>query len=386
MAGTATGGLSRRLAVAPAGPEDEAELRALLRSQPLPGWVSLGFEREPDYFAAAASEGERHAVLLARERTETGARGSLVGFFERAVRRVYLGGEVRRLGYLGQLRTATGWQRGYRTYRLLRLGFEQVQQRLRGADELPYDITSILADNRSARRILTAGLPGLPRYRRLSGYHTLVYRSGRCRHSGARHVENGAALGLPAIADCLQRNYRRYRFAPFWDEAALLGAGLTADDFLVLRRGKRVTACLGLWDQRALKQTVVRGYRRPLGVLRPLVNLAAPLLGYPALPRVGEALRQGWLSHLACDGDEPAALQVLLPAALARARQLGLEQVLLGLADGHPLLPTARGLRRHLNYRSDIYLVHWPHASTDAVNGAERGADSQTLHLELATL
>ena len=79
---------------------DEAELRALLRRQALPGWVSLSFEREPDYFAAGSIEGERHGVLLARDALT----GRLAGMYSRAARRAYVNGERCWLGYVGQLR------------------------------------------------------------------------------------------------------------------------------------------------------------------------------------------------------------------------------------------------------------------------------------------
>jgi hypothetical protein len=368
-----------------AGPRDEAELRALLRSQPMPGWVRISFEREPDYFAAAPIEGERHRVLLAREQTGPGDFGPLVGICARAVRRVFVDGEQRRLGYIGQFRAIDRWQGGWRVYGLLKKGFNEVERSLHRPDELPYDITSILSDNLAARRLLSANLRGMPHYQWLSGLNTLVYRcGGRVRKRDIK-VESGTVAGLRAIADCLQRNYRRYQFAPVWDQAALNAAGQTPEDFLVLRDGARVTACLGIWDQRAAKQMVVRDYRKSIALLRPLINLATPLFGFPRLPRKGRPLQQGWMSHLACDQDEPAALEALLPAALSRGRQLGLEQLMLGLADAHPLLPVARGIRRHLHYRSDIYLIHW-NESTIRVAPRDDWLALRQLLLEPATL
>ena len=372
--------------IALAGLQDEAELRALRRKQPLPGWVTLSFEREPNYFDAAPCEGERHKVLLARERTDTGDSAALAGICARPVRRVFVDGEVQWLGYLSQFRTTAEWRGGHRAYRLLRQGFAQVRRTLHRPDELPYDITSILADNRPARRLLSAGLPGMPHYQWISGFNTLIYRSGGRDRRTDPDVECGSAVGLPAIADCLQRNYRRYQFAPVWDEAALLGAGLRAEEFLVCREEKRVHACIALWDQRSSKQTVVRGYRRPLGLLRPLINLAAPLCGFPALPQKGQVLRQGWLSHLASEKDDAGAVKALLRAVLPRAQELGLTQVMLGLADGHPLLSAVRAVRRHLSYRSDIYLVHWPEHKTGAVAPMKTQLGARPLHLELATL
>ncbi len=369
-----------------AGKQDESELRDLLRKQPLPGWVTLSFEREPNYFDAAACEGERHQVLVARERSDAGETTDVAGICARAVRRVFVDGEAQWLGYLSQFRTTAEWQGGHRAYRLLRHGFGQVRQRLHRPDELPYDITSILVDNRPARRLLSADLPGMPHYHWISGFNTLIYRSGGRRRGSDQKVNSGAAVGLAAIADCLQRNYRRYQFAPVWDEAALLSAGLSAEAFLVYQEKNRVKACISVWDQRSLKQTVVRGYRHPLGLLRPLINLAAPLLCFPALPKKGQSLRQGWLSHLASDQDDSGAVKALLRAALLRARELGLEQLMLGLADAHPLLSSVRAVRRHLSYRSDIYLVHWPELEAGAFDQMSGPSASRPLHLELATL
>lgn len=366
--------MSRRLNFSLADSGDEAELRALLRSQVLPGWVSLGFEREPDYFAAAAVEGPGQRVLLARDSQDN----ALVGFCTRTLRRVFIDGEVHSLGYLGQLRAARDWQTGYRTYRALSRGFSEVMLRLRDRNDLPFDLTSILADNRSARRMLEAGLPGMPHYQRYSGLNTLVFRSGG-RESGSRHrVESGAAVGIAAICAFLQHSYRRYQFSPVWDPDALRAAGLTATDFLVLRQNGTIRGCLAIWDQRAYKQTVVHAYRPPLDRLRPLVNLAAPALNLPRLPAPGETINQAWLSHLACDEQ---AFEVLLSAALFRAGKRGLEQAALGLADNHPLLPAARRVRRHLVYRSDIYLVRW-----NGPDATGMPIDNRPMHVELATL
>lgn len=383
MAGAVAGGVNKSvekggLTFSIAGSDDEAEMRELLRTQPLPGWVTVSFEREPNYFAAARIDGERHSVLLARDtKTER-----LAGFYSRSVRRVYINGEIKRLGYVSQLRVNKGYASGYRVYRHFVQGFSIGRTLLSGEDELDYDITSILADNRPAKRLLSANLPGMPRYELLSGYNTLVFRAGGIgRKSSEYQVESGKVSGLEAIVRCLQRNNSRYQFAPFWDEASLVALGLDADDFLVVRDGERVTACLSLWDQRSVKQAVVRGYKKPVRRLRPLINAFSPCLGIPRLPPVGETLRIGWLSHLASEADAPGPVRALLVQAIRRARKMGLEQLMLGLADEHPLLATVRSLNRHMAYRSDLYLVVWPDREADASM-----PDLRPPHLEVATL
>ena len=357
-----------------AGPADEADLRALLRAQPLPGWISLAFTREPDYFAAAPLEGERHAVIIARDR-DTGA---LAGMFSRGVRPVYLNGEARWLPYLGQLRVAPAYRGGYHR---LRHGFTLARQWLRAPDELPFELTSILADNRAARRLLTAGLPGMPRYAYLGEMVTLALTARRHRVPG--NLETASPADLPSIAECLCRNHRRYQLAPLWQRAQLSGSGVypAPEDFVVMRQGGRVAACAAIWDQRRVKQTLVCSYRRPVGLLRPLLNLAGPLLGLPRLPAEGMALRQAFVSHLAVDEDDPDALAALLRGLLAKAAARGLDQLLLGLITGHPWLALVQRQFRHLKYPSLLYLVHWPEQPP-----ALEALDGRPLHLELAVL
>ncbi len=368
--------MSRRLDFSLATQNDEAELRALLRRQPLPGWANLSFEREPDYFAAKAIEGERYQVMLVREHES----GELVAFCSRATRRVFIDGEIQNLAYLGQLRSIQGWQNSYRTYLALRKGFSTIRNQLRDSDELPFDITSILGDNAPAKRILGTSLPGIPHYQRYSGFNTLVYRSGNRRNIDSEQVKSGMVAGLSAISHFLQNNYQKYQFSPVWDESALKSAGLAAEDFLLLYKGSSITACVAIWDQRAYKQTIVRAYKKPLELLRPLVNLAAPVLDLPSLSPVGKVLNQAWLSHLACDEDAPESLELLLNMAFSKADKMGLDQLILGLSDGHPMLKAAQQTRRHLTYRSDLYLIQW---DTSKIG---RSPKKPLLHVEVATL
>ena len=120
----------------------------------------------------------------------------------------FVNGEPRRLGYLTQLRV----DRAIRGRpRLLAAGYALLAG-LRAPGEEPFDITSIVADNRVARRLLNAGLPGLPRYRELAPFVTLVLpspaRAARCKASGS-----SAAPGKEweRDRDCLTRNRRRYQ-------------------------------------------------------------------------------------------------------------------------------------------------------------------------------
>lgn len=354
----AQGGLRARAAqagaldFAPATRADEADIRRLLRDNATDGWIRLALAREPDAFVAGAVGAREHRYLVARER----ASGEAIGIAEWSVRDAYVNGEVRLLGRLGALRIAPHHRH---RIRVLRDGFAAIRV-LRHPAAMPYSLTAIAAENAPALRLLGANLPGLPTYRPLEPFTTFALRPARAARTAVM-VEPAGEADLPAIAARLARSYRRLQFAPAWSARELRDRcpGLRPDDFLVVRRGPGITGCVALWDQNGFKQTVVHSYAGALGALRPVLNLAAPLLAIPHLPPAGAPLRQVYLSHLAVADDDPEIFATLIDAALAAAQRRGFRLALLGLAERHPLAAVLARRWRHRAYRSLLHLVHW---------------------------
>ncbi len=246
-----------------AGPDDDADLRRLLRDNPMAGEIAVSLEREPNAFLAAAVEGDRHHTIVARD----AGRDRTVGMASRSVSDAFVNGEACQVGYLGQLRLDREYRR---RPRLLAKGFSLLAS-LRDRHDLPFDITSIVADNTAARRVLGAGLPGLPVYRELEAFTTLVipvWRDRRQPAGGTFQIRAAAEADLEEIAACLARNHARYQFARRWTANDLRSPersrGLSAEDFIVATREGRVAGCLAVWNQSAFKQIVVRGYSRRL--------------------------------------------------------------------------------------------------------------------------
>jgi hypothetical protein len=354
--------------------EDDADIRRLFRENALGGWVRLSLEREPNAFDADFGLSRSHAFIIARDR-ET---GEAIGICERSVRDAFVDGEIRPLPYLGSLRVAPA--RRHRI-RVLRGGFAAVRSLLGEPSDLPFALTSITADNETARRVLCAGLPGLPAYRPVGELSTFALRT--TVEPTPRGVEQATPDDIAAIAVLLQRSYRRYQLAPVWNAADLrqlsAAGGLRSEDFLVVRRGPGVCACLAVWDQSIAKQTVVRGYAPLLGRWRPLVNLVAPLSGMPRLPPAGSPLAQVYLSHVAVDNDDPVIFRSLLAAGLTVARRRGFDIALTGFATAHPFAAILQR-RRAAIYRSLLHTVHWQ-------DGAAANALAPRLpHVEIAVL
>jgi hypothetical protein len=353
-----------------ARPEDDPEIRRLLRDNPMDGAIRVSLEREPNAFLAAAVEGEPHATVVARDPQS----GRILGMGTRAVWNAFVNGEPCRLGYLSQLRVDRA-ARGRR--RLLAAGYAALRE-LRRPDEAPFDLTSIIADNETARRLLAGGVPGLPAYRELSGFVTLVLpavRPGRSRMA----VEVGDPGRMAEIADCLARNRRRCQVAPFFTVEELASPersrGLAPHDFRLAVRDGRVVGCLSLWDQSGFKQVVVRGYAPRLARWRPWINL---LPGIPRLPDPGEALPHATISHVAVDEDDPEIFRALVESAHAEACSRGYAYVVIGFAAGHPWLPWLERRFRPRRYESVLYTVDWGEGAVSL--------DGRRPHVEAALL
>jgi hypothetical protein len=334
-----------RYATGLATPADDAGLRRLLRETPMPGPIRISLEREPGFFAAARQEGGLHRTVAIRD-LQT---GGLAAMGSRSVHELFVDGQPRRVGYLSQLRIAPEQRR--HTRQLLRLGFDLLRQ-THAEDEASFDITTIVAGNEVARRILEAGLPGLPRYRRLEELVTFLLPVRRRFRAGKRdiHVATGSPSLLPGILACLERFGRRHQFALHWTTTNTP----PPERFYVALTGSHVAGCLALWDQRAFKQVVIRGYDKTLTRWRPLLNLLGA-----RLPAVGQPLAQVYLSHVAIDEDNPHVLAALLAAAMNDARRTGLDHAAIGFAARHPLSEVVRRFDRCREYVSVLYTVHW---------------------------
>ncbi len=352
-----------------ATPADDDDLRRILRETHFDGNISLSFEREPDYFRAAEVSGPFHQTMVVCE-TES---GRVMGMGDRSVRPLWVNGQIQNVGYFSGLRARETYRRGLALARFTQQGFRYYQQ-LHADGRAPFYIISIIADNLPARRLLTAGLKGLPQLREYTRLTTHAIPPARPKRAlplprGIR-LERGKAEHIPAIVDCLTRNGMRKQFAPCWTEETLFSAltpQFVIEDFFLALSGSRVVGCLALWDQNTCKQTVVRGYAGIFKRFRKAINLLAPLGGWPSLPDVGAQLNQCFAAFLALDNDDPAIFAALLRAVHNEAARRRYATLLLGLPEADPLRRVVKAYRP-LEYVSQLYLASWDDAMPEIDN------------------
>jgi hypothetical protein len=325
------------IALSLASRDDDAGIRRLLTSTPMPGRIRVRFEREPDYFAGCAPDTQ---VLVARD----GVR--VVGVACRVVRKLYVNGVAEDVGYLGQLRVDPAYRgqlltaRGYRLMREL-----HADGRARGY------YTTIVDGNTQAEGVLVRrSRRAMPRYRFLEKLYTLAVATRRARSAGIR-----SAGILPAATPASSRPDPREN--PGRQDAGVAAAWKAALRYNLFAayapQGEIVTvpgASAALNDQRAYKQTVIDGYDRALSVVRPLYNL----VGRIKLPKPNTVLSHAYVTHF--QADDARAAHQLIVLLLERAAEMHLDHILLGFTESDPLLRVARAFRP-VEYTSSIYTV-----------------------------
>lgn len=332
---------------------DDAAIRRLLRATPMPGAVTVGFEREPDYFRGTdLANGDDQTIVVHR-----GERLVCMGRCTR--RRCWINGAPHRVGYLAELRL-DGAARG--RFAILREGYHFFHA-LQQDDPADLYFTSIAADNHRARRLLEAGARGLPAYHFLAELDTVLVAVPRHSNARALHLEPATEDHLPDLLRVLQAHGHRHQLAAVWTGemlSSLSAHGLPLSSIFLLRDGGEVVVCGALWDQRNFRQTVIHGYRQPLSVARPLVNLASRMFGTPRLPAPAAVLAHAFLSPLAWVAGAETRVPDFIEATFSQARQAGVEFLTLALPAGDSRLTALRRRFSTRTWRSRLYRVDWP--------------------------
>jgi hypothetical protein len=341
--------------------EDDAKLKALLRENDMDAWVQMTLEREPSFFKGENLWGEGIAVIAKQPPHTT------VGMYSYALMPVHLNGKAVSLGYLGGLRVNPKYRH---RIRILKNGYDSIKSLT--SHNPPFMFTTIVSENQAARRLLEAGLKGMPIYQPLGELESLGISTKLGKSKGL--LQPAEIKDIPALVAFYNQRARHYQFSPVLTEKWLRSLdgrkGLVLEDFWLLRQGQDIGACMAIWDQRAFKQTVCRGYRFPINLLRVPYNIFAKLTKGLQLPRVGEPLEQAYLAFMAFG--ENQAKGVILEAireGLAKARDKQADTAVIGLSSTNPLSGIVKERFRAYVYRSTIEVVSWasePEPNLDA--------------------
>ena len=316
---------------------DDAELRGLLRRSPIPGSISVTFERAPSFLDSCRVRGDFFQVGIGRDRRT----GNVIGVGTRSVSPAFVNGRPMPLGYLADLRLDEQYRGGTliaRGYRFLR--------HLHEDHRVGLYTTVIFSGNHAALATIASGRAGLPQYHDMGVVHSpgINIRCTKPPINAGCDVLRGSEDLLLEIVECLNRNNSRRQFAPVHTIAMFKSQwrDFRVADFYVAVRGSRVIGALGCWDQSSFKQTRVAGYGPRLRYLVPLANILRPVTGAPLFPKPGQEVSYFYISFIAVDEDDVQILRALLRGAYNDAVGSRYLYAILALHERDSLLPALR--------------------------------------------
>lgn len=364
------------LTFAVASPRDEPDIRRVLREVEMGGAYRISLEREPDAFAGSFGVERAHAFVIARDADS----GEAVGVCERTVYDCFINGVPRPVPYLGALRIRPSHRH---RISIVKGGFDVLRSVECLPDEVSFALTSVAVENTPAIRLLTGGLPGLPRYQPVGLLSTLLLRPRRHGQQPSFVASIGPGE-YPELAAFLQRTYAHYQFASVWREQSLRSLqsrGLSSTDILVARKRGAITGAIALWDQRAIRQVVVRGYPPAVAWFRPFLNLLAPFKRLPPFPEAGRPINMAALSHFAVADGDGETFFALVDAVLEMAWQRSYDTVMLGIGTHNPWQGVVAKHYGAVEYLTQLFIAYWPDATREGL-----ALDGRMLHPEAALL
>ncbi len=358
-----------------ASPEHEPELRRLHAGHPLHGHFCVTEQREPDFFHCLAIQGKAEAIAMLDDR------GRVAGMGTRSSSPVWLGGLPGRLGYLGALRVAPFCGKGLnlsRAFRFLRRRHEE-------DPDSRFYLTTIIADNHDAKRLLTSGRAGLPRYLEAGDLCCHILSSVRARKiSPCEALIMGSATDqtLPEVLAFLSAEGAKTNFFPILkmsDFGTARLRDLHPENFVVARsRGDgKIVGAMAIWDQSRFRQFPVR-LTRVGAILRPFARWFLGL----NVPDSGQPLPLRHACFICVRDNHPEIFANLLRSAILRLPRGTI--LTAGFHMSHPLYGTLARLSVPLvNIRSHVYLACWDDALQECRRILDGGGH---FHIDPSTL
>ncbi len=359
-----------------AKPQDEKELRELLREIEMSGDIALSFEREPNYFVASSCGNLKSETMLVVD----GEKEEIVGVASRAIRYCFIDGVKTKVGYLSNLRG----KKEVRNATLLARGYKFLKK-LHGDGEVEFYFSTIFSDNKIAQNILTSQRAGLPIYRDIgtiiTGFISLI---GKVKFPSSHIVRfSESAHSIKEVVEFINAYNSKFQYAPCYAVEDFIGEnkleGLSTDELYIYEENEEIAGVIGAWNQTGFKQVKINSYSKMYQSIRPFYNLFAKIKRVPPLPPTGSYIKNIYGSFVAIKDNNPLIFHELVNAIRYNWRDRGYAYVSIGFHEKHPLSRELLKLSSR-ELKSIAYEVYWDEGNISLPK------ESRVLHLEIGTL
>ncbi len=367
-----------RFSINLAAVNNEKELHEILKNIYMEGSMKLTQRREPDFFNSLEIDGKITQVVLGKDLKKN----KIIGFGLRAIRELFVNGEVSDIGYLGNLRLLPEYRNGT----MLARGFKFFKE-LHKDNRVKIYLTSIVEDNKSALKILTSGKAGLPKYNDFGKYFTRMIglkKRKRISSSGTE-IFRGNKKALDKICKFLNDVGKEKQFFPYYTPEDFIKPtgllrGLSESDLYYIEKNGEILGVIGIWSQGNFKQTVVSDYSIGLKLLRVPWNLVSSILDIPKLPGPGKYLNYFYTGLIAVKNNDKYIFKILIEKVRDVGRKAKFDFMISGLHERDGLNSVIESYRGY-KLKTRIFIVHYD----DGLDTFKQ-LDDRIPYLEVGTL
>lgn len=360
--------------------KDDLSLRYLLNSNPMPGYISLIYRREPNYFYASSILGQHTQTVVGIESISK----KIVAVAEKTTKTVFINNKISQILYLGGLRV----DRQYRHLGIFSGGWKYFCENFFKGLNTPI-LFSVIEGNTIARQALINKISKKINLKiiDLGRLNTFVINlcSSKKPESKDYQITSCDSKTLPDVLKFINKIgsskqlFPSYTIDDFKGKTNLL-RGFSLNNLYVARKDGRIVGTMGKWDQSFFKQTAVFNYGHLLRFIKPFYNLIAILLKYQLLPLVNQNFKTFYLNLVAIENNNHSVFTALFNKIHNDSVNQKYNFALLGLHESDQLQKSA-SLYSHLKYGSRLYWVT-PNHLTASISKLE----TNNLYSELATM
>ncbi|MDD2402377.1 MAG: hypothetical protein PHD60_09295 [Clostridia bacterium] len=350
--------LNRHFVIELASPADAEEILKIYESGDFKGNISVLYTRRPDPVKSLMQEGDKVVIPIIKEQEN----GKICGMGCCVIRKAYLNGEIKNIGYLTGLKILP-------EYRKKRIPIADVYAFLYEQTKNDVDIyyTTILKENTLAQKMLEKKRKNMPEYKYKGDYTVFCFRTGQKVFENNNYIlQRGHREGLLQF---FKEQEKQYQFSPL---ITSMYENYNKDIFTLSDpKGNILAVCL-VWDQQAAKQYIITEYK---GIYKILQRMPTKLFGYPPLPQKNISANYACISMLYIKDNNLKLAKYFIKKIAKCSKKY--EFLMLGLFDAHPLKPIFNHMK-HLKYQSRLYIVSW--------NDERHVLDNRPINLEVSLL
>lgn len=268
---------------------DGESILEILESSAAKGSIELLYTRRPNAYESYQKESDEAYVYGVKDEKQ------MLGTVAQIVRKVYIGGEIKKLGYVCGLKTAPDYQGNVNWVRTF------IKNLVR--EDIDCYFCSIISDNVEAQKLFEKKRKKTMNMEFLQGYTTYMMAPYfRFTVKNKNYVfEQVTKETEELVVQFLNSEGGKKDFFPVIESLSQF-TDLNPTDFYMLKDGEEIVAAGALWKQTAYRQYIVTKYSSILKFAR-IFNPVLKMLGYIQLPKENEVLDFPMLSFFISKDD-----------------------------------------------------------------------------------